>query len=156
MESIGTTNFGNIVRKSDWSANPFYATGPFQYLLKTLENPRYFDFFRGYGKRSVAWNWLTVQKLSYWSLLITTILSSGLRIAIGFELTNRDPPFIVLILRNIFSWFPKIHELIFSSPPQFEICYTILFYKISCTVNCSLQYLFSWRSTVEWLRLFHV
>ena len=34
---------------------------------------------------------------------ITTILSSGLRIGIGFELTNRDPPFIVLILRNIFS-----------------------------------------------------
>ena len=30
----------------------------FLYHLKTSENYRFYDFFRGYRKRSVAWSWL--------------------------------------------------------------------------------------------------
>ena len=38
--------------------NPFYATDPFWYPLKTSENQTFSDVFRGYQKRSVAWNGL--------------------------------------------------------------------------------------------------
>ena len=40
--------------------NPFHSTDPFWYLLKTSENLWFSDDFRGYLKRSVAWNGLTV------------------------------------------------------------------------------------------------
>ena len=36
--------------------NPFHATDLFWYPLKTSENQRFSDVFRGYQKRSVAWN----------------------------------------------------------------------------------------------------
>ena len=36
--------------------NAFHTTGHFLYLLKTSENNRLFDIFRGYRKRPVAWN----------------------------------------------------------------------------------------------------
>ena len=36
--------------------NPFYTTGIFLYPLKTLENERFSDVFRGYRKKPVAWN----------------------------------------------------------------------------------------------------
>ena len=38
--------------------NPFYATDLFWYPLKTSENQRFSDVFRGYQKRPVAWNGL--------------------------------------------------------------------------------------------------
>ena len=38
--------------------NPFHATNLFWYLLKTSENQRFSDVFRGHQKRSVAWNGL--------------------------------------------------------------------------------------------------
>ena len=34
--------------------NPFHATGPFLYPLKSSENLWFSDDFRGYGKRPVA------------------------------------------------------------------------------------------------------
>ena len=40
--------------------SPFYATDLFWYPLKTSENQRFSDVFRGYQKRSVAWNGLIV------------------------------------------------------------------------------------------------
>ena len=46
-------------KKNLWF-NPFHATDLFLYLLKTSENQRFCDIFRGYRKRSVAWNGLTV------------------------------------------------------------------------------------------------
>ena len=39
--------------------NPFHATKLFWYPLKTSENQRFSDVFRGYQKRSVAWNGLS-------------------------------------------------------------------------------------------------
>ena len=45
--------------------NPFHATGPFQHPLKTTENQRSTDVFRGYWKRPVVWNGLTVLHVSY-------------------------------------------------------------------------------------------
>ena len=44
---------------SPYHAKPFHATGLFLYPLKTLENQRFYDVFREYRKRSVAWNGLT-------------------------------------------------------------------------------------------------
>ena len=41
---------------SQWVVNPFYATDLFRYPLKTSKNQRFCDVFRGYRKRSVAWN----------------------------------------------------------------------------------------------------
>ena len=38
--------------------NPFHAIGLFLYPLKTSENLRFFDVFRGYRKRPVAWKGL--------------------------------------------------------------------------------------------------
>ena len=38
--------------------NSFHATGIFQCPLKTSENQMFSDIFRGYRKRSVAWNGL--------------------------------------------------------------------------------------------------
>ena len=38
--------------------NPYHATGPFLYSLKTLENLCFSDVFRGYRKRPVACNGL--------------------------------------------------------------------------------------------------
>ena len=46
--------------KKKFMVNPFHATDLFLYLLKTSENQRFCDVFRGYRKRSVAWNGLTV------------------------------------------------------------------------------------------------
>lgn len=37
---------------------PFHATGFFPYTLKTSDNQRLFDVFRGYKRRPVAWNGL--------------------------------------------------------------------------------------------------
>ena len=34
--------------------NPFHATGTFLYHLKTSENQRFFDVFRGYRKKSLT------------------------------------------------------------------------------------------------------
>ena len=39
-------------------AGPFHATGFVLYTLKTSQNQRFFDVFRGYRKKSVAWNGL--------------------------------------------------------------------------------------------------
>ena len=41
--------------------NPFHANGLILYLLKTSENQRFSDVFRGYRKRPVAWNGLMYQ-----------------------------------------------------------------------------------------------
>ena len=42
--------------------NQFHDTDLFLYPLKTSENQRFFYVFRGYRKRSVAWNGLRVQR----------------------------------------------------------------------------------------------
>ena len=39
--------------------NPFLATGPFQYPLRTSENQWFSDVFRGCWRSPVAWNGLT-------------------------------------------------------------------------------------------------
>ena len=67
--------------------NPSHATGLesdlFLYPLKTSENQRFSDVFRGYKKRSVAWNGLikilefNMIKSVYISY-ISTFLASGL------------------------------------------------------------------------------
>ena len=49
--------------------NPFYATDLFQYSLKTSENQRFSDVFRGYRKRPVAWNGL-IEEPNFWFSLI--------------------------------------------------------------------------------------
>ena len=41
------------------SINPFHASGLFWYPLKASENLWFSDVFRGYQKRTVAWNGLT-------------------------------------------------------------------------------------------------
>ena len=41
--------------------NPFHATRLFRYLLKTSENQRFSDVFRGYQLRPVEWNELLDQ-----------------------------------------------------------------------------------------------
>ena len=48
--------------------NPFYATGLFLYPLKTSENQRFSDVFRGYRKRPVAWNGLRFN-ITHFSLM---------------------------------------------------------------------------------------
>ena len=40
--------------------NPFYATGLFLYPRKTSENLWFSDVFKGYKKRPVAWNVLSI------------------------------------------------------------------------------------------------
>ena len=47
--------FGNMTLYSAF-INPFHATDLFWYPLKTSENLWFSDVFRGYQKRSVAWN----------------------------------------------------------------------------------------------------
>ena len=44
--------------QNNLSINPFHATGLFLFPLKTLENLWFSDVFRGYRKRTVAWNGL--------------------------------------------------------------------------------------------------
>ena len=44
--------------------NPFHATDLFWYPLKILENQRFSDVFRGYQKRSAAWNALITTELN--------------------------------------------------------------------------------------------
>ena len=39
-----------------YDLNPFHATDLFWYFLKTSENQRFSDVFRGYQRRSVTWN----------------------------------------------------------------------------------------------------
>ena len=41
-----------------WLKHFSISTGLFLYLLKTSENQRFYDIFRGYGKRPVTWNGL--------------------------------------------------------------------------------------------------
>ena len=48
-------NFSN-----DTFINLFHATGLFLYPLKTSENQRFLDIFRGYRKRPVTWNGLKI------------------------------------------------------------------------------------------------
>ena len=48
---------GNKYCYKYWNTvNPFHATDFFWYPLKTSENQRFFDVFRGYQERSMAWN----------------------------------------------------------------------------------------------------
>ena len=63
--------------------NPFHDTGVFLYPMKTSENQRFSDVFRGYRKRLVAWNRLMYfQKhqmllcyfLSYWEKNLPSFL----------------------------------------------------------------------------------
>ena len=48
--------------------NPFHATDLFWYPLKTSENQRFSDVFRGYQERSVAWNGLKCNHLRHLAL----------------------------------------------------------------------------------------
>ena len=48
--------------------NPCHVTGLFLYTLKTSENQRFSDVFRGYRKRPVAWNRL-MRRSTYFSLI---------------------------------------------------------------------------------------
>ena len=55
--------------------NPFHATVLFWYPLKTSENQRFSDAFRGYQKRPLAWNGLMLfktkkQKKTLWPLFM--------------------------------------------------------------------------------------
>ena len=48
------------------SINLFHATGIFLYPLKTSKNQRFFDIFRGYRKKPVAWNGLKIPLALLW------------------------------------------------------------------------------------------
>ena len=50
--------------------NPFHATDLFWYSLKTSEKQRFSDVFKGYQKRSVAWNGLMTLRLEDYKILI--------------------------------------------------------------------------------------
>ena len=54
----------------------FYGSGLFLYPLKTSENQRFFDIFRGYRKRAESWNGLIVT--SQWSNLCIGLCLSEL------------------------------------------------------------------------------
>ena len=56
---LSASNASWIVMSSSiylYTFNPFFATGPFLYPLKTSENLWFVDVFRGYRKRRVPWN----------------------------------------------------------------------------------------------------
>ena len=58
--------------------NPFHVTDLFRYPLKTSENQRLSDVFRGYQKRPVAWNGLTdiqESKIIYFANYTTTYIT---------------------------------------------------------------------------------
>ena len=48
--------------------NPFHATGLFLYPLKIWENLWFSDIFRGYRKRTVAWNGLSKKNKPYYPI----------------------------------------------------------------------------------------
>ena len=65
--------------------NQFHATDFFWYALKTSEDPWFSDVFRGYQKRSVAWNglriiiwignyWKLLETIAFWKLLVAPAL----------------------------------------------------------------------------------
>ena len=55
--------------------NPFHATDLFWYPLKTSENLRFSDVFRGYQKRSVAWNKIiSISRIYLESKVISNVL----------------------------------------------------------------------------------
>ena len=59
-----------MLSKLKW-INPFHATCPFRYSLKT-ENLWFSDVFRGYRKRPVAWNGL-INFFSPWNISLKSI-----------------------------------------------------------------------------------
>ena len=72
----------NLLRRYIFCVNPFHATDLVWYPLKTSENLWVSDIFRGYQKRSVAWNGLSHhiclkfqhrywQSPKYYSVLLT-------------------------------------------------------------------------------------
>ena len=54
--SVSRSKYYNVQK----SINPFHTTCLFVYLLKTSGNFWFFDVFKGYRKRPVAWNGLTM------------------------------------------------------------------------------------------------
>ena len=74
---------------SDNLFHPFLVAGLFLYPLKTEENLKFSDVFRGYRKRPVARNWLTKDFLPYLAELETEIWSSHLMI-VTFYCRNKE------------------------------------------------------------------
>ena len=57
--------------------NPFHATALFLYPLKTAENLRFCDVFKGYRKRRVAWNGLIMNVvMTTFTLLLCSFSST--------------------------------------------------------------------------------
>ena len=54
FDSFYRIDFQAILSAAGFLFNPFHATGLFLYPLKTSENQRFSDVFRGYRKRPVA------------------------------------------------------------------------------------------------------
>ena len=56
---VNLLSYYNILHKLNKKfLDPFHATDLFWYPLKTSENQRFSDVFRGYQKRSMTWNGL--------------------------------------------------------------------------------------------------
>ena len=96
--------------------NPFHVTGLLRYPLKTSENQRFSDVFRGYWKRPVAWNGLrcsTFLDLGKSKILSkTTLAFNELKLNFcyiqSFTLEN-----VCLVLSNMF--FPFLWNTIYDN-----------------------------------------
>ena len=62
MDSFGSTIFATnkqSIKLSKWLINPFSINVPLLYPLKTSENPRVSDIFRGYTRGALVENGLS-------------------------------------------------------------------------------------------------
>ena len=85
------------------SINPFQATGLFLYPLKTSENQRFSDVFRGHRKRPVAWNGLRSKWVKWKPFSYTLTLDKAL---------NQSNRSIVLMLILVSDFFIIPHIMV--------------------------------------------
>ena len=63
MDSFGSTIFATnkqSIKLSKWLINPFSINVPLLYPVKTSENPRVFDVFKGYATGTLLENGLSL------------------------------------------------------------------------------------------------
>ena len=96
--NVWRSNWG-LLKELQESINPFHGTGLFLCPLKTSENQRFSDVFKGYRKRPVVWNrlkkFLCISSAEMFGNYSTSIIS--------FTFWERHY-FIIVILRRY-----KIH-----------------------------------------------
>ena len=62
LDSFSMGKFADVTTFISRLLNPFHDTALFLYPLKTSENQKFSDFFRGYRKKTVAWNRVIYEK----------------------------------------------------------------------------------------------